>query len=187
MNDRPTTYADDPDLLHRVLLPYKRDCRYLLATETVAEAETASVRGEFAIDQSCYIDDTGHFNSVEFNICYNQLAYYLIAKSVKEGLVPEFRHWSMDDYWAHQLPDILIAGLAGTFRAPIDPRAFSGEVRFTKVLRRRTRADGADIVLARTTCRFWDSADGAAEGEVRLALVNPPKPPDSGTTTEAAP
>ena len=35
----------------------------------------------------CCIDDTGHFNSVEFHICYNQTLYYTVAKSVQERLV----------------------------------------------------------------------------------------------------
>ncbi|NET17718.1 MAG: hypothetical protein F6K08_35290 [Okeania sp. SIO1H6] len=37
------------------------------------------VMGQFSIGESCYIDDTGHLNAVEFNICYNQLLYVAIA------------------------------------------------------------------------------------------------------------
>lgn len=171
-------HGNDAALLERVLLPYKPDCRYLTSAVVASEGDLASAEGDFAIDESCYIDDTGHFNSVEFNICYNQLTYYLIAKSIKEGLVPELRHWSMDDYWTHQLPGILIAGFASTFRKPIDPKAFSGRVRFTKMLRRATRADGGHLVLARTQCHYWDATGGRADGEVRVALVDPSAPGD---------
>ncbi|WTX00670.1 FcoT family thioesterase [Streptomycetaceae bacterium NBC_01309] len=177
------TFGDDPALLARVLTPYRPDCRYLLSTSTASDDELALSRGEFAIGESCYIDDTGHFNAVEFNICYNQLTYFLIAKSVQEGLAPEFRRWTMDDFWARQLPGILIAGFTSRFHAPIDPRSFHGEVRFDKILR-RTGADGS-LVMARTSCRFWDDADGRADGEVRLAFVDPPDGVEPGGSQAA--
>ena len=86
------TYETDRELLSLVLRPYKMHCRYLKTADLEAAQDPGpTVAGNFEIDESCYIDDTGHFNSVEFNICYNQLAYYLIAKSVQEGLLPAFR------------------------------------------------------------------------------------------------
>ncbi len=76
------------DLLKLFLEPYKEDCKYLKkayfnSNESRKEDRNLGfIKGEFAIPYSCYIDDTGHFNSVEFNICYNQLFYILIAYSI---------------------------------------------------------------------------------------------------------
>ena len=102
------TTAIAPLLLDRVLRPYKPNCRYLKAMTIDADD---GVRGfaELAIGESCYIDDTGHLNSVEVNIAYNQMLYYVIATAVRERLVAAFADWTMDDYWRRQLPGILIA------------------------------------------------------------------------------
>jgi FcoT-like thioesterase domain len=65
-----------------VLQPYRANAKYLHAAELTYvrsdaaandEASLVVGRGHFTIPASCYIDDTGHFNAVEFNICYNQL------------------------------------------------------------------------------------------------------------------
>ena len=72
------------------------------------------------------IGDTGHFNSVEFNICYNQLIYYLIAKSVQEGLLPALRGWTLDDFWRSQLPDILITNFSSSFKRKMRGKRFFG-------------------------------------------------------------
>lgn len=67
---------NDPSLLAQVLNPYKAHCKYLKSAQVTKEGDPHDGgrvigRCEFSIPQSCYIDDTGHFNSVEFNICYN--------------------------------------------------------------------------------------------------------------------
>src|ERR1041384_5399948 len=95
--------ADD-GLLAEVMRVYLPHCRYLKSAELAATPELTAI-GRFEIGDSCYIDDTGHFNAVEFNICYNQLAYYLIAKTVQEGLLPAFQGWNLDDFWRLQLPN----------------------------------------------------------------------------------
>ena len=48
-------------------------------------------KGRFSIPESCYIDSTGHFNAVEFNICYNQLAYVLFAGCINAGVMGKVR------------------------------------------------------------------------------------------------
>ena len=77
---RAATDADaavDPQLLARVLTPYKPHCRYLrtAAVRYATARSIAAASGTFSIPESCYIASTGHFNAVEFNICYNQLTY----------------------------------------------------------------------------------------------------------------
>ncbi|MER0244405.1 FcoT family thioesterase [Streptomyces sp. HSW2009] len=166
----PEWYATDSELLPPVLRPYKENCKYLLSAEVSATGGLATARCEFAIPESCYIDDTGHLNAVEVNICYNQMMYYLVAKSVQEGLMPGFASWTMDDYWRHQLPDILIARFGSNFRRPINPRSFSGEMSFNS-LTRRTPGGGDPMLLADTSYRYWDADGGRCDGEVTLAFV----------------
>jgi hypothetical protein len=165
-------FANDPELLSDVLRPYARPKTQYLKSATVAVADgLASAEGRFAIPFPCYIDDTGHLNSVEVNICFNQLMYYLIAKCVQERAVAEFDDWTMDDYWAKQLPDILIARFSSEFKRPIDSSAFTGEVSFAEF--RRTRRS-RPVQVVDMPWRFWDDKDGFAQGEVRMALVDPP-------------
>ncbi|MFF3851258.1 FcoT family thioesterase [Streptomyces sp. NPDC002328] len=154
-------------------MPYKAHCKYLKSAQVTAEAGLASARAEFAIPESCYIDDTGHLNSVEVNIAYNQLMYYLVAKSVKEGLMTGFASWTLDDFWRHQLPDILIARFAGNFRRPVNPRSFQGEMEFRSVTR-RAPSGGAPFLHAETSYRYRDADGGRCDGEATLAFVNVP-------------
>ncbi|MFI9249918.1 FcoT family thioesterase [Streptomyces sp. NPDC053069] len=166
------TYATDADLLERVLAPYKTHCKYLKSAVVTAGRENTSARCAFVIPESCYIDDTGHLNSVEVNIAYNQMMYYLVAKSVQEGLLAGFEDWTLDDFWRHQLPDILIARFAGNFRRPVNPRSFSGEMEFLSVTRREP--GGKPFLHAETSYRYWDTHGGRCDGEATLAFVNIP-------------
>ncbi|MEU2736123.1 FcoT family thioesterase [Streptomyces sp. NPDC007095] len=167
------SYPTDEELLARVLTPYKQHCKYLRSAEVTASAGLTSVRSAFAIPESCYIDDTGHLNSVEVNIAYNQMMYYLVAKSVQEGFLTGFETWTLDDFWRHQLPDILIARFAGNFRRPVNARAFSGEMAFCSVSR-RTPGGGSPFLHAETSYRYWDADGGRCDGEATLAFVNIP-------------
>ncbi|MGW3204270.1 (2E)-enoyl-ACP glycyltransferase [Streptomyces sp. NPDC001135] len=167
------SYTTDAGLLKRVLSPYKTHCTYLKSAVVTARPERVSARCEFAVPESCYIDDTGHLNSVEVNIAYNQMMYYLVAKSVQEKLLAGFEDWTLDDFWRHQLPDILIARFAGTFRRPVDPRSFFGEMEFLNVTRREP-GGGKPFLHAETSYRYWDAHGGRCDGEATLAFVNIP-------------
>ncbi|MBT3017498.1 MAG: FcoT family thioesterase [Candidatus Thiodiazotropha endolucinida] len=165
-------YYTDAPLMERVLVPYKHNCKYLKLADVIREddpQEQDKVTGvcEFVIDESCYIDDTGHFNSVEFNICYNQMMYYVIAKSVKEGLMRSFGNWALSDFWKKQLPDILIVDFKSSFRKSINARKFYGEIMFTNIRMRK------GLMYINTECRYWDDNNGICSGEVVLAIVNP--------------
>ncbi|MEV5506093.1 (2E)-enoyl-ACP glycyltransferase [Streptomyces orinoci] len=171
LDAKPLEFGNDPGLMERVLKPYKAHCKYLTSAVVFVRDGQVSARCEFAIPESCYIDDTGHLNAVEVNISYNQMMYYAVAKSVKEGLLKEFAGWTLEDYWRHQLPDILIARFGGNFRRPINARGFSGEFSFASVAR-RSPGGSAPMILADTTYRYWDEAGGRCDGEVKLAFVN---------------
>ena len=170
-------YGDDPDLLRQVLAVYRPACRYLKSTSTVAHGEPGdgghvAVHGAFEIPESFYIQDTGHFNAVEFNLCYNQMIYYILAKAVKEGIMRPLHRWRMADYWARQLPDMFIVDFHSSFRRAMRGRVFSGELDVWRV----TERDGGNgpLILLDTKCRYWEDGGGRCQGDVKLVLRNPP-------------
>ena len=163
-----STVDNSTELLDGVLACYKPHCRYL----TTLEVEGKRAAGTFAIPESCYIDDTGHLNAVEVNICYNQLLYSMIATAVRDGDGPVFDTWTMEEFWRRRLGDILIAKISTEFRKPIDARAFRGELTFDRVVSRRLRPGAAPFVAIDTTFRFSDDRGGAAAGSARIAIVD---------------
>lgn len=171
--DSPKLYPDDAPLRERVLVPYRDKARYLKSATVRASAADVAVTGEFGIDESCYIDDTGHFNAVEFNICFNQAAYYLIAKSVQEKLIGGFAEWSMDDYWQRQLGNLLIYRFNSRFRSALSARRFEGEVRFPEPVVRR-RPGKPPVMFIDMAVRFWDEAGGECDGNVTIAATDLP-------------
>jgi FcoT-like thioesterase domain len=156
------------DLLAEVLSCYKPHCRYL--TDLTVDGHRGE--GRFAIAESCYIDNTGHLNAVEVNICYNQLLYALIATSVRDGTGPVFDTWTMAEFWRRRLPDVLIARFASEFHRPIDARSFAGELTFDRIVARRLRPDAAPFVSIDTRFRFWDTGAGESSGTARIAIVD---------------
>ncbi|WP_280446522.1 FcoT family thioesterase [Nocardia brasiliensis] len=167
MTDR--VFPDDPLLLAQVLHCYKPHCRYLRTLE-VRSGEKVTAAATFEIPDSCYIDATGHLNSVEVNICYNQMLYQTIAVMVREQL-GVFAGWTMEDFWRRQLPDILITRFHSDFRRPIDPRRFSGEFTLDGSRERTSSLDGAPFTALDTSFRCWDDGGGHCTGVVRLAVV----------------
>jgi hypothetical protein len=170
----PQQLATDRELLDGVLRPYRDHSRYLREAEVTGRPDAVSARGRFGIAESCYIDDTGHFNAVEFNICYNQLGYYLIAKCVEDRLFDAFSTWTMADFWERQLSDVLIYRLGSRFRRMINPRSFEGEVVFQEP-RVSVRPGRPAVMSMETTCSFWDDEGGSADGTVKLAFTRLPQ------------
>jgi hypothetical protein len=155
------------DLLTAVLRPYKPHCRYLKrASVSTERPELVSARGQFSIPESCYIASTGHFNAVEFNICYNQLAYTLMAACIEHKLVDALSHWSMADYRERQLPDFLIVSFHSEFRSPMNSDRFEGVVQIERVSVRR------GSVFMKTSVRFDDHRGGRSQGEVMFVILN---------------
>ncbi|MGW2376653.1 MULTISPECIES: FcoT family thioesterase [Kitasatospora] len=179
----PGTRADaartDRALLDRVLAIYKDDCRYLTWAEAAPADHPVGYplrgAGQFTIRESCYVDAPGsfHLNAVEFNICFNQIMYYLIAAAVHDRLAAPFSSWTMDDFWQRQRPDILIIDFHSTFRSPVTSRNFQGETTITGVHRKNGRS--GPFLLVDMTCGFSDRAGGNCHGEVTLAIIHPPQ------------
>lgn len=164
--------ASDLALLERTVAPYRtKDAIYLRSADVAMDGGQLVASGRFGISAPCYIDDTGHFNAVESLICFNQIMYYGLARAVRDGLYPALAHWTIDDYWERQLPDVLIFRQSITYRRPIDPRDFGAEFRITSI--DTSALDRAMLKIA-TTITFQDATGGRAHGAVDLALVNVP-------------
>ena len=159
-------------LLGRVLEPYKPKCRYLKSARCELPEDGADhlVRlvGELGIEESCYIEDTGHFNAVEFNISYNQLIYTLLGHCVTNGLLQDLADMDLPEYLQRQLPDVLIHRFSSKFRRPMAARAFRGQVEINET------ANRGRFILVKTSVSFEDDAGGNSFGEVDLAILRRP-------------
>jgi hypothetical protein len=167
------------DLLDRFLEPYKENCKYLkkaqfqypesshLLEESKSEHQGLwLIKGDFSIPESCYIVDTGHFNSVEFNICYNQLFYIMIAYLVDKNLLAVMRDWDLEIYQNRQLRDFLIVKFFSTFKKPINSDNFQGTLSINKCSERK------NLIMLKTSCAFYDKNSGWSEGDVTIAILN---------------
>jgi acyl carrier protein len=170
--------SDDPELRAQVLRPYRSYTSYLKSadvtvTEIPADRGGLSARCEFEIPHSCYIDDTGHFNSVELNICYNQMLYYVLAEAIRSGLLTSFRTWTLEDYWRRQLPDVLITDFRSAFKRQMSGRRFSAELEVDSVAEWRGNDLYGPLIVLHTSCRFWDEQGGNCYAEVKIAVTSP--------------
>ena len=167
------------DLLELFLEPYKEDCKYLkkaqfqdpesgkyFETSSKNNSDLGVIKGEFSIPDSCYIDDTGHFNSVEFNICYNQLCYVLIAYLIKNKLLKVMKDWDLESYKHSQLSNFLIVKFSSAFKKPINARNFQGSLSINKCSAR------GNLIMMKTSCNFYDNNEGWAEGNITIAILN---------------
>lgn len=168
----PDTFCDTV-LLKKVLTPYNPECHYLRNADVKcykAGNEQKNVLiawGDFSIPKSFYIESTGHFNAVESNICYNQLVYYLLAECVQHKLLDVLADWDIEEYSRRQLSDFLIVTLSSTFRNPINPNCFTGQIEIEKVHFNKKKT-----VFVHTRFTFRDEHAGQSDGTVVLAILN---------------
>lgn len=161
----------DTTFLAKVLMPYRKHCCYLKSASFQCQREQGikglTMHGQFAIDDSCYIDDTGHFNAVEYNICFNQIAYLHLAHAINNGLIPELADFKLDSFFEKQLSHFLIAGIGSSFQSFIDARHFYGTFGINSI--KKT----SKCTFIKTYCLFSDDEKGRSKGEVTLAILNP--------------
>jgi hypothetical protein len=164
-----------------ILKPYRKHAIYLKSAEITQFNDKASLqadpgaqrlvtgKGRFAIPESCYIDDTGHFNAVEFNICYNQLAYVLFAKCVDADLMHRLRTDKVDvpsmaEFKHHQLPAMVIVSLESRYYKQLDSSDFTGEITIDKI------SPVGPAWFFFTSVTFADKDGVKAKGSVVLAF-----------------
>ena len=158
-------------LLKRVLAPYHKDAIYVKRQWIDSDGANPAViggglrgRAELSIPKSCYIADTGHFNAVEFNICFNQIGFLYAAHCVIRGVLPQLQV----DFLLYErlkMPGMLILELRSRFGRAIDPSHFHGELYLTRMEEKPT------FWMFDCAVRYWDESGGEADGEVTIAFL----------------
>jgi hypothetical protein len=176
--DRQAPISISPDFVADILSPYKAHARYLKTAEIASFREKscddkgkgalAKGIGRFAISESCYIDNTGHFNAVEFNICFNQLAYVMFGKLIEAGIMQKLRCGSVDvmslpEYKQRQLPSMVIVSMESRYFKQLDSRDFRGELSIDKI------SSVGSAWFFFTSITFSDAEGVKAKGAVVLA------------------
>lgn len=187
-----TAQAIEPSFVKRVLAPYQpMNTDYLRAARVThifdahdtanakgEEAPVITAEGDYSIPLSCYIQSTGHFNAVEFLICFNQLAYttcgYLVCNQIMRGL-PEgrisakaqakFAAISEEDFFTNQLGSMLILKTETRFKNILDASNFRAKFSIKSIFCRN------DTLFLKSNCQFTDGKGGQADGDVLLAYV----------------
>ena len=172
--DQPNTQTTQEvcsDLMQQILKPYRQHTTYLQKASYTINTDNAvqglTIKGEFKIGDSCYIDDTGHFNAVEFNICYNQLAYVHLGHSIKQGLIPALSGFGDGLFFQKQLSHFLIANLNSSYRRQLNSDHFYGEFGIKELTIKEK------CTFIKTYINFYDDGKGKSEGEVTLAVLKP--------------
>lgn len=165
---------NDNTLLTKVLEPYFLQTQYLksgvLSVKNFSEDDCKmSISCNFGFSESFYIADTGHFNAVEFNLCFNQMIYYFLALGIKNNILEAFNKWSLDDFFRKQLKDVFIKNFFSTFKAPINPNNFYGNLTLIEMSRRE--GDKPRVYL-KVSCEFYDDTKGLCEGSVDLVILD---------------
>jgi len=158
------------ELLDSFLEPYLEHCKYLKKAQfkypELQSGKVWTIQGEFAIPESCYIDDTGHFNSVEFNICFTQLCYVAIAHLIQNNIAEVLAGLDLKTFKYRQLSSFLIVKFSSAFKKTISANSFQGTLQINKCSIRE------DLIVMETSCAFTDDNKGLAKGEVTIAVLN---------------
>ena len=160
------------EFLADILKPYRAHARYLRSAEvTHCDASLIAATGRFSIDESCYIDNTGHFNAAEFIICYNQLAYVVFGKCIDAGLIHPLWYEkasipTIAEYKRDQLPRMVIVRVERVrFFKQMKSDDFCGEFSINKAY-----AMGSNWFIS-TSMAFSDHEGVKAKGSITLAFI----------------
>ena len=185
---RRTPVADGPaklpldipgNFIAEILKPYRREATYLRSArlESVRdkrdlapgskETGLITASGRFSIPNSCYIDSTGHFNAVEFNICFNQLAYVVFGKCIDLDVLKNLRlddsNMSFGEFRRNQLSSMLIVKIESRYYKMLKPANFKATLSIDRV----AATGGAFFCF--TSIDFSDDEGVKAKGTVLLA------------------
>jgi len=127
----------------------------------------AVARGDFVSQPAWYIRDTGHFNAIEFNICYNQLAFVMVGQCIELGaLGPLSAQLPKHEFRARMLPDLVISRYAVSFERPMLKSEFFASMAITKVISKMGR------LFLQTRCGVGPAqGEWCSRADVMLAVV----------------
>ena len=153
------------EVLDTILDAYYPECRYLQSAEfDEASAPNYDMYSKFVIPKTFYGEGSGHFNATEMMMCYNQMSYVFFTELFERGAVDQAGVITLDEFVEEQM-NCLIAKMDNIrFKAPINPRDFSGKITLGK-----RRAKGK-MGFAETEFSFYDDNGGNASGIATLVL-----------------
>lgn len=159
-----TSEKVDPEVLSFMLEPYSSDCRYLQEA-FFYNKDDLGIAGKFSIPHSFYVASTGHFNAVEFVICFDQLYYVFFGEAVRRGLFPKMELDSLEDCRKALLSDRCTKEFKDIrFKTQINPKSFSG----CFFIRDRKKDEKSEAWLIDS--KFKDSTGGKATGQVTVCF-----------------
>lgn len=165
-----------PSLIQKILKPYRARYRYLQYPVIFTNKATKydfdftknenhiEASGQFKIQKSMYIKNTGHINAVELNLCYNQLAYCLLAECINRRLIIKYLNWDINKFYKYQLTNMLIANISWNFKKPIASKEFYGLIEIIDIYRKN------QTIFFQTKYKFNDDLDGLAGGKCLIAV-----------------
>ncbi len=160
----------DNDFLLKALKPYSsKEAVYLQEASVLSLGKLRSnsnyiVQGKFSIESPCYVDETGHFNGVEFVICYNQIGAVSLAYATQNKLLLCLQDLTVEDFYILYMSGIYITRLESTYKSLINPKEFS--CKFEVIKERK----GSRLSILKTLVEFSDPQGGIASGKVDLAI-----------------
>lgn len=168
---------------------YRDECRYLKEAwvETPVGFEPESLidndndeiflraEGKFSIPESFYLapaDDPTeyaafrHFNAVDANICFNQLAYVLCLEGCPHGLIPLWKFGVDPESMKCRkvAVNMMIAKMNTTFVRPIQPMDFKGWIAINKLYEKK------GMPFMEMEFQFEGEGAGLAVGECRAVI-----------------
>lgn len=90
----------------------------------------------------------------------------MLVQCIYEKLLWPFFNWSLDEFWQHQLPNMLIANYSVSFRKPIRSEKFYGKIEIKKNFTTKK-----DTIFLSTDFTFTDDTNGLAKGNALCAIL----------------
>jgi hypothetical protein len=168
-------YRPECRYLNEAWLEHPRDFDPARLIDNTELGTYVRAAGHFSIPASFYLappDKPGeyasfrHFNAVDANICFNQLAYVLLLEGASKGLIPLSMFGVDTDRLRRRrvTVNMMIGKISTTFVRRIDPADFTGWIAVTNMYLRK------GMPFIDLEFQFEDSLGGLAVGTCRGVL-----------------
>ncbi len=164
----------DKELIRKILEKYaKKNCDYLKQATVLIDAgnarsmENSQLKATFSVPSPIHVKCGNHFNAVEFFICANQMLYTLSGYfASQQGLAIQEQLIDFDTFLTKRETCYIARVKEVTFRRPIDPKAFYGEI----IIQKDRNRNGQKFVEAQI--KFFDDNGGHAQGTMLLVMTS---------------
>ncbi|MBP5698475.1 MAG: hypothetical protein J6W96_02985 [Alphaproteobacteria bacterium] len=116
------------DIIKKALVTYvAKNTRYLGKAEIDKKDDTVVLRGEFSINESCYLSPgSGHFNAVEAIMCFNQMLYAALLGGIEKKMFPFYDDITADEFNLHRRKVYILEFEKIKFKKQINNNCFEG-------------------------------------------------------------